>query len=318
MRERGRSGLFATAISMIDVLRGAAILCWASGVLAGVVDDYNAKPIIAGHSLDSRWQERTRMQNDPEVVLGKDWRRSYWAFSPSFAQQLSSQVENRPPQPAIVSTANLSVGLEAIELRVSWDVEENLYRCGYHLFLSQDVPVLLPQRSIGGTVSIPRYPIGIGPDDSLSRQEWLGTAMVLSSVQMLGGPTILEAIYKIQTGNMTYIAFYQGTCGALAHSSAEKKLRVGVAIEPVDSYSGEKRKIRERTYAVFTVPAWLIQAGAPYFRRASKINDCYFNERRSPAAIAREPAGAREQRELACKQLRQLSVDSTEKPFDIQ
>lgn len=309
---------------MVDKVRKEIILAFMvmgffyGIVQADVVDDYNSKPIISGYSIDRRWQERIRMPSDPEVVLGKDWRRSFWIFNPSFVSRLISKVDNRPPQPAYVSTANLSPGLEAIELRVSWDAEENLYRCSYHLFISNNIPLLLPRQSIGGMVAIPRFPIGIGPDDSLSRKEVLGTTMVFSKIQMLNGLTVLESIYNIQNTNLTYVSFYQGTCSALAHSSAEEKLEVGVAIDPAQEFFGAIKKNRDRIYAIFLIPSSLIRVGAPYFRRASKINDCYFSERRSPEAIAREPVAFREQREITCKQLRTFSIDSTEKPFDIK
>jgi hypothetical protein len=285
---------------------------------AGVVDDYNAKPLASGRSgVDSRWLLRDRAASDPEAVLGKDWRRSYWAFSPSLAAQLISQVPSRPPQPPYLTVEMLSPGLEGIELRVSWDTEENLYRCSYHMFLSPDVPVLLPSRFIGGTVSIPRFPAGIGPDDTNARREWLGTTVLIPTVQMLGGPTIVEAIYKSPTGNLTYVAFYQGsTCGALAHSSAEKKLEFGVVIDPKKQWHGVTKKVGDRIYAVFAVPPSLIKTGAPYFRRAEKINSCYLRERQPQDTIAAQSAEFRTQWQRECQQLRTLPIDSTEKPFD--
>jgi hypothetical protein len=304
-----------TPLALMTVLLGAA------GVYAGVVDDYNAKPIISGHSLDSRWQERARMPADPEVVLGKDWRRSFWAFSPSFAQQLISQVVSRPPQPAYVSMVNLSPGLEGIELRVSWDTEQNLYRCSYHLFLSPDVPVL-PDVEHAGTVStIPKLPPGIGLKQPLSAEQGLGflyVGAVFSTQQMLSVAPMLEAFRRNSFGGTIYVSFHQGTCAALAHSSAEKKFEVGVVIDPAQKFTGVTKKVRDRTYAVFSIPDLLIRTGAPYFRRASKINDCYFSERRSSEAISREPVPFHEQRERNCKQLRTLPIDSSEKPFDIK
>jgi hypothetical protein len=291
------------------------------GAQAGVVEDYNAKPIISGHSADSRWQERARMPTDPEVVLGKDWRRSFWAFSPSFAQQLASRGDSRPPQPAHLSVENLSPGLEGIELRVSWDAEQNLYRCSYHLFLSPEVPVLPESEDVSARNTLVKLPPGVGlkqvpPAD---KSAWLDdVTMVFSTQQMLSGLTMLQAFRRNMLGTMTYASFHQGSCGALAHSSAEKKLEVGIVVDPAQKFSGITRKVRDRTYAVFAVPNSLVRSGSPYLRRASKINDCYFSERRPHEAIFREPAPFREQRERECKQLRTLPIDSTEKPFDIK
>ncbi|MCP5269562.1 MAG: hypothetical protein H6943_11095 [Zoogloeaceae bacterium] len=301
---------------------GSLLLCGLGLAQAGVVEDYNAKPIISGHSADYRWQERTRIPGDPEVVLGKDWRRSFWAFSPSYEQKLNSQAENRPPQPPFVVTEHLSPGLEAIELRVSWDSEVNLYRCSYHLFISPHIPVAFFSQSIGGTVSMPQWPPGLGP--AYERAKWqairesLGGTIISSSIQMLNGPTITEARYRYPTENMSYVAFYQGSgCGPLGHSKAAKELSVGVVIEPKQAFSGTTTIIREHTYAMFVVPDTLIRQGAPYFRRAQKINDCYFSERRSQRVLAQEPASSREQRVSGCALLRSAPIESSEKPFDI-
>lgn len=301
------------------LLIAAALL--GGGAQAGVVEDYNAKPIISGHSSDSRWQERARMPSDPEVVLGKDWRRTFWVFSPSFAQQLASRGESRPPQPAYLSVENLSPGLEGIELRVSWDVEQNLYRCSYHLFLSPEVPVLPESENVSARNTILKLPSGVGLNQPhpADKGGWLDdVTMVFSTQQMLSGLTMLQSFRRNALGAMTYASFYEVTCGALAHSSAEKKLEVGIVINPAQKFSGVTQKVRDRSYAVFSVPNSLVRSGAPYFRRASKINSCYFSERRSHEAIAREPASFHEQRERECKQLRTLPIDSTEKPIDIK
>lgn len=306
---------------LILTLLPIAALLGCGGAQAGVVEDYNSKPIIADHSVDSRWQERARMPTDPEVVLGKDWRRSFWAFSPSFAKQLATRVESRPPQPAHLSVEDLSPGLEGIELRVSWDVEQNLYRCSYHLFISLEVPVLPEADRVAGLSEIPHLPPGIGLKQPLPAEKGLrfgDVGLVSSTQQMLSMLPMLDSFRRNALGGMTYVSFHQGTCAALAHSSAEKKLEVGIVIDPMQKFSGVTRKVRDFTYAVFAVPNSLVRSGSPYFRRASKINTCYFSERRPPEAISREPAPFREQRERECKQLRSLPIDSTEKPFDIK
>jgi len=261
------------------------------------------------------------MPMDPEIVLGKDWRRSFWAFSPSFAQKLVSPVDSRPPQPPHLGVEQLSQGLEAIELRVSWDMEQNLYRCSYHLFLSPEVPVSPELESVGGVSTSPKLPTGIGLKKPVPAQAGLAAfnvAAVYSVHQMLSLAPMFEAFRRNTFGGTAYVSFHQGTCAALAHSSAEQKLEVGVVIDPEHKFSGTTRTERGRTFAVFSVPSSLIRVGAPYFRRASKINDCYLRERRSPQTIAREPASFRAQRERECTQLRTLPIDITEKPYDIQ
>jgi hypothetical protein len=165
---------------------------------------------------------------------------------------------------------------------------------------------------------IPHLPTGIG---LMKQPKWLGfndVGMVFSTQQMLSISPTLDSFRRNALGGMAYASFHQATCAALAHSSAEKKLEVGIAIDPTQKFAGTTRTVRDRTYAVFAVPSSLVRSGAPYFRRASKINTCYFSERRPPEAISREPAPFREQRERECKQLRTLPIDSTEKPFDIQ
>lgn len=312
---------FGRRLLYLGLLQTVATCSGVAWVHAGVVDDYNGKPIISGHSFDSRWQERARMSMDPEIVLGKDWHRSFWAFSPWFAEQLVSLVESRPPQPPYLTVEKLSQGLEAIELRISWDMEQNLYRCSYHLFLSPEVPVSPELESVEGVSTNPKLPTGIGLKQPVPAQAGLAAlnvAAVYSVHQMLSFAPMFEAFRRNTFGGTAYVSFHQGTCAALAHSSAEQKLEVGVVIDPKQNYSGITRKNRGRTFAVFSVPSSLIRAGAPYFRRASKINDCYFRERRPPEAIAREPASFRKQRERECTQFRTSPIDFAEKPFDAQ
>ena len=311
-------GLLFARQHPIALLQIMMALLGGSAAQAGIVEDYNSKPILAGHDSDSRWQERARMPQDPEVVLGKDWRRSYWAFSPSFARQLDTRIKNRPPQPAYLSVENLSPGLEGIELRVSWNAEENLYRCSYHLLISHEVPVIPDTDGLGGLSAIPTLPPGIGLKHPPKWQGFDDRATVFSMQQMLSGLTILESVRRNVFGGMTYASLYDLTCGALAHSSADKKLELGVAIDPMQKSSGVTRKGRNRTFAVFDVPNSLVRNGSPYFRRANKINTCYFSERRLPEAVSREPAQFREQRERECKELRTLPIDSTEKPSDVR
>lgn len=279
------------------------------------IDQFNAKPIIDKHSHDPRWQERVRADGDPEVVLGKDWRRSFWAFSPHLAKRLVSFPDQRPPQPAVIQTADLEPGLEAIELRVAWNVENNSYRCSYHLFVSNSVPTESSPRGVDGAASLPKYPVGIGLDDRSIRKGLLETAMVFSRIQMLSGLTILEAKYAIPGEELTYIEFYQGTCGALGHSSAEN-LEVGIALKAGEKYLGRSRIVSGRNYAVFGIPKSLVRSGAPYFRRAEKINVCYVEERRAPQAIANMPAAFKEKRANECKKLRSTSIDDAEQPID--
>jgi hypothetical protein len=305
----------------ISLLQIAAISAWGVDVHANAIDEYNTKPIISGHSVDSRWQERIRDPSDPEIVLGKDWRRSFWAFAPSFVKQIVSQTASRPPQPPHLSVEKLSVGLEGIELRVSWDMEQNLYRCSYHLFISPEVPVSREIDHVEMVSSSPKLPVGIGLKNPPSIQQGMGflhVVAVFSSEQMLSMTPMLDAYRRNSFGGTIYASFHQGTCAALAHSSAENNLQVGVAIDTTQKYSGVTKKIRDRSYAVFSVPRSLIQVGAPYFRRASKINDCYSRERKPQDAILREPVQFREQRERECKLLRTLPVDSAEKPFDVR
>lgn len=286
----------------------------------GVVENYNAKPIASGNTgSDSRWKERARMAPDPEIVLGKDWRRSFWAFSPSFAEKLVAPTEVRPPQPPNVSVENLSPGLEAIELRVTWDAEENLYRCSYHLFVSRSVPIASEADRVHGVGSGPTLPPGIGlkhPDTDTKRLGFLDVAIVSSPVQMLNLSPMLDSLRRDSIGGTTYASFHQGTCSALGSSAVEKKLDVGLLIDPKQPWSGSTKRVKDRTYAVFSVPPSLIKSGAPFFRRAEKINGCYLGERRPSEVIAREPTSFRNQREQECKQLRSLPIDSTEKPFD--
>lgn len=327
---RGLSPItFVSLITFEKSILGALVISLTIAVLlgsnyarAGIVEDYNSKPIASGNnSSDSRWKERARMPNDPEVVLGKDWRRTFWAFSPSFANQFVFRAESRPPQPAHLLVEKLSPGLEAIEIRVSWDVEENLYRCSYHLFISPEVPVSPEAERVPGVGAGPKLPPGIGLRQPLPAEQGLSfsdVAIVTSTQQMLSLAPVLNSLRRNSFGGTVYASFHQGSCVALAHSSAEKKLEVGIVIDPKQPYVGVTRKIRDRTYAVFIVPNALVRTGAPYFRRASKINDCYLGTRRPSEVISREPAQFREQREHECKQLRTLPIDSTEKPLDLK
>jgi hypothetical protein len=287
---------------------------------AGVVEDYNAKPLASGRdSHDSRFQDRTRHPGDPEVVLGRDWRRSFWAFSPSFAEKLVAPLEVRPPQPPNISVENLSPGLEAIELRVTWDAKENLYRCSYHLFVSRSVPIAPEADRVHGVGSGPDLPPGIGlrhPDQDTKGLGFTDVAIVSSPVQMLNLSPMLDSLRRDSFGGTTYVSFHQGICSALGSSAIEKGLNVGLLIDPRQPWSGPTKKVMGRTYAAFTVPPSLIKSGAPFFRRAEKINFCYLGERRVQAAIDAQPPAFTAQRERECQQLRTLPIVSTEKAFD--
>jgi hypothetical protein len=289
---------------------------------AGVVEDYNAKPLASGRdSHDSRLQDRTRHSSDPEVVLGRDWRRSFWAFSPAFAKLLVAPGETRPPQPPYLSVENLPPGLEAIELRVSWDAKEDLYRCSYHLFIAPAVPIPTEAEHVPGVGTTPLLPPGIGLRQPLPMGQglWFGNVAIVASMhQMLSLAPMLDSLRRNSLGGTTYATFYQGSCAALAHSSAERRLEVGIVIDPKQPYTGPTRQVSNRTYATFAVPTSVIRIGAPYFRRAEKINRCYLNERRPREAIVRESTQFRVERERECIQLRTLPIDSTEKPFDLK